>query len=142
MSRAINTLLRGVKQEGAIIRNLATSPQGPFGTIDKMVKTARTTVRNTARAAGVPSLRGQLKGQKKLGYRIFGKNPFGSLGKQLSPARVGKNINVIKRMATKGLLPQGLPPRGTGLLTGRARSTRGGGRPLSDVQRAIRHRAR
>jgi hypothetical protein len=140
MSRAIDTLRRGMKQEGAIIRNLATSPQGPFGTIDKMVKTARTTVRNTARAAGVPSLRGQLKGQKKLGYRIFGKSPL--LRKQLSPARVGKNVNIIKRMATKGLLPQGLPPRGTGLLTGRARSTRGGGRPLTEVQRAIRHRAR
>ena len=140
MSRAIDTLIRGVKQEGTIIRNLAASPQGPFGTIDKMVKTARITVRNTARAAGVPSLRGQLKGQKKLGYRIFKKSPFGSLGKQLSPARVGKGI--IKRVTSKGLLPQGLPPRGTGLLTGRARNARGGGRPLTEVQRAIRHRSR
>jgi len=140
MSRAIDTLIRGVKQEGTIVRSFATTPKGPFETIDRMVRTARSTVRGTARAAGVPSLRGQLKGQKKLGYRIFGKNPFGSLGKQLSPARVGKGI--IKRVTTKGLLPQGLPPRGTGLLTGRARSTRGRGRPLSEVQRAIRHRGR
>ncbi len=139
MSRALDTLIRGVKQEGTIIRNLAASPQGPFGTIDKMVKTARTTLRSTARAAGVPSLRGQLKGQK-LGKRILKKSPFGYLGKQLSPARVGKGI--IKRVATKGLLPQGLSPRGTGLLTSRARSARGGGRPLTEVQRAIRRRTR
>lgn len=38
------------------------------------------------------------------------------------------------------LLPQGLPMRGTGLLTGRARSTRGRGRPLSESERLRRHK--
>lgn len=106
------------------------TPKGPFETIDRMVRTARTTVRGTARAAGVPSVRGQLRGQK-LGSRIRGKSPFRSLGKQLSPAKLGKNINVIKRMATKGRLPKGILPQ-----------TRGTGRPLAKVQRAIRRRVR
>lgn len=130
MSRALDTLLRGVKREGAIIRDFAMTPKGPFETIDRMVRTVRTTVRGTARAAGVPSVRGQLKGQK-LGSRIRGKSPFRSLGKQLSPARVGKNIKIIKGMATKGRLPKGLLPQ-----------TRGAGGPLAKVQRAVRRRVR
>ena len=41
----------------------------------------------------------------------------------------------------KGFLFQDLPPRGTGLKRGTARSGRGRGRSLSDAERRMRHRS-
>lgn len=69
----IDVLLRGVKQEAQHVIGFATTPTGPFSTIDQMITTARSTVRNVGSEVGVtvPGLReGRLRGQ--VGTRVSG----------------------------------------------------------------------
>ena len=59
-----DVLIRGGKQEISHVVDFATTPVGPFYTVDQMVATARNTVRNVGTEAGIASpFRGQLRGQ-------------------------------------------------------------------------------
>lgn len=73
----------------------------------------------------------------------------GKLGRKNYPSTKSWPEQAVRRVASmpsaiggtghKGLLPQGLPPRGTGLIRGTARKGRGYGRPLTDEERRARH---
>jgi len=52
-----------------------------------------------------------------------------------------KKRPLIKRLQSSKMFSFQLPPRGTGLRRGTARPRRGLGRPLTDVERRIRHGA-
>ena len=59
-----DVLIRGAKQGISHVVDFATTPVGPFTTIDQMVSTARNTVRNVGSEVGIASpFRGQLRGQ-------------------------------------------------------------------------------
>lgn len=75
----VDVLIRGAKAELSHVVDFATTPVGPFTTVDSMVVTARNTVRNVGTEAGIASpfrgqLRGQLRGQGIL-TRIRGRLP-------------------------------------------------------------------
>jgi len=57
----VDVLVRGAKKEVEHLIDFATTPMGPFSTVDKMVATARGTVRDVASEVGVRvPFRGQL----------------------------------------------------------------------------------
>ena len=59
-----DVLIRGAKQGISHVVDFATTPVGPFTTIDLMVATARNTIRNVGSEAGIASpFRGQFRGQ-------------------------------------------------------------------------------
>lgn len=69
----VDVLIRGGKQEISHVVDFATTPVGPFATVDQMVTTARRTVRDVGAEAGVTRpgrFTGQFRGQ--LGGRLAG----------------------------------------------------------------------
>jgi hypothetical protein len=67
----IDVLLRGARQEAQHVIGFATTPTGPFTTVDQIVTTARQTVRDLGAEVGVtvPGLGGgRMRGQ--VGTRI------------------------------------------------------------------------
>ncbi|MFB0543214.1 MAG: hypothetical protein ACETVR_00385 [Candidatus Bathyarchaeia archaeon] len=66
-----DVLIRGARQEVQHVIGFATTPTGPFSTVDQMVTTARQTVRNVGAEVGLrgPGMRGsRFRGQ--LGTRV------------------------------------------------------------------------
>jgi len=53
MPGVVDVLIRGARREIQHVIDFATTPVGPFETVDKMVKTARQTVRDVASEVGV-----------------------------------------------------------------------------------------
>jgi len=69
----MDVLMRGVKQEAQHVIGFATTPKGPFTTVDQIVTTARQTVRDVGSEVGVTRpgrLPGQFRGQ--FGGRLSG----------------------------------------------------------------------
>lgn len=66
----VDVLMRGAKQEVQHVINFATTPTGPFTTVDQMVTTARQTVRSAGAEAGV-GVSGRVGGYRgQLGSRV------------------------------------------------------------------------
>jgi len=73
----LDVLKQGARAEVSHVVDFATTPVGPFYTIDQMVATGRNTVRNVGTEAGIASpFKGQMRyrGQGVLG-RIRGRLP-------------------------------------------------------------------
>jgi|GEM_PF-3085801 len=80
----VNSVTRGLKQEARILASFVTSPKGPFETVDQIIKTGRSTVRQAAR-----SMTG-------------GRKPFNAL--RLG----GASMKPLARIKRSGLSPQKL----------------------------------
>jgi len=63
----VDVLIRGGKQEISHVIDFATTPVGPFTTLDQMITTARRTVRDVGSQAGV-TRPGRYRGQ--VGTRV------------------------------------------------------------------------
>ena len=59
-------LMSGAKNQARILKGFATTPTGPFQTVDRMIASGRSTARRVIGSTGMKGM----KGQKFLGRKI------------------------------------------------------------------------
>jgi len=55
----VNVLISGVKNQAQILKSFATTPTGPFKTVDRMIESGRSTARRAVGGVGGKGLSGQ-----------------------------------------------------------------------------------
>jgi len=97
----VDAVLRGAQREARIMADFATSPRGPFETVDMMVKTVRTTARDAARSVGFSPLHGmhgmslgsRVKPLMKIPSKLLrGQNVLGQTIRRLPIGKIGRNF--------------------------------------------------
>ena len=71
--RVVNVLISGAKNQAQILKSFATTPTGPFKTVDRMIESGRSTAKRAIGSTGA-GVKG-LSGQKFLGRgKAFARN--------------------------------------------------------------------
>lgn len=91
----IDSIRRGAMKEAGIIKSVVRGTSaGPFATVDRMVRTARGTVRNVTRGA---MNRGKRAPIASKGASVFGSGPFSPQKLRRQAKRRLRNVSITRR---------------------------------------------